>query len=221
MIVYNNFVCLTNILGGYTMPKDLTPQKILSMLLRQIKLIILIGALVTLIAYGYSSFFITPVYSASSLVMVQDTDEDFSSTQPTASYNNNGKRIDTSRITASSTIAASCVTLFSNVPDMTSLMSDASVTITQVDDSNFLKFTASSSNPQVAANVANQLAEQAPKTVTNFLNLAREGKYDGTTFFRVIDDFIIQGGHCGNDPESPNGVSSYGAQFDDEFCVLL
>lgn len=63
--------------------------------------------------------------------------------------------------------------------------------------------------------------EQAPKTVTNFLNLAREGKYDGTTFFRVIDDFIIQGGHCGNDPESPNGVSSYGAQFDDEFCDKL
>lgn len=173
------------------MPKDLTPQKILSMLLRHIKLIILIGALVTLIAYGYSSFFITPVYSASSLVMVQDTNEDFSSTQPTASYNNNGKRIDTSRITASSTIAASCVTLFSNVPEMTSLMSDASVTITQVDDSNFLKFTASSSNPQVAANVANQLAEQAPKTFKKFFE--NKGRLD-----------TIQSATAPSTPVSPN-----------------
>ena len=152
------------------MPKDLTPQKILSMLLRHIKLIILIGALVTLIAYGYSSFFITPVYSASSLVMVQDTNEDFSSTQPTASYNNNGKRIDTSRITASSTIAASCVTLFSN---------------------NFLKFTASSSNPQVAANVANQLAEQAPKTFKKFFE--NKGRLD-----------TIQSATAPSTPVSPN-----------------
>lgn len=63
--------------------------------------------------------------------------------------------------------------------------------------------------------------EQAPKTVTNFLSLAREGKFDGTTFFRVIDDFIIQGGHCGSEPDAPNGTSSYGAQFEDEFCDKL
>lgn len=147
------------------MPKDLTPQKILGMLLRHIKLIILIGALVTLIAYGYSSFFITPVYSASSLIMVQNYNE-YYSTQPTTSYNGyyNGGRIDSGNISASSTIAANCVILFSNSPDMTSLMSDASVDIEQVESQNFIRFTASSANPQVAANVANQLAEQAPKT---------------------------------------------------------
>ncbi len=174
------------------MPKDLTPQKILNMLLRHVKLIILIAALVTLIAYGYSSFFITPVYSASSLIMVQDTNEDFSSQQqPTASYNNNSRRIDTSRITASSTIAASCVTLFQNVPEMTALMSNASVDISQVDDSNFLRFTASSSNPQVAANVANQLAEQAPKTFKQFF--ADKGKVD-----------TIQSASAPSSPVSPN-----------------
>ncbi|MBQ7504204.1 MAG: hypothetical protein IJT79_02665 [Ruminococcus sp.] len=147
------------------MPKDLTPQKILSMLMRHVKLIILVAALVTLIAYGYSSFFITPVYSASSLIMVQNYSE-YYSTQPTTSYNgyNTKGRIDSGNISASSTIAANCVILFSNSPDMTSLMTDATVDIEQVEEQNFIRFNASSANPQVAANVANQLAEQAPKT---------------------------------------------------------
>ena len=36
--------------------------------------------------------------------------------------------------------------------------------------------------------------EKAPKTVANFLSYVNSGFYDGTTFHRVIDDFMIQGG---------------------------
>ena len=145
------------------MPKDLTPRKIFYMLLRHIKLIFLITALVTLIAYGYSSFFITPVYSASSLILVQSYNEDvtpkstkyYQATQP--------GRVAVSDIQQSASLASSCVILFENMPEMTALMSGASVTFEQIEESNFIKINANSSNPQVAANVANQLADQAPK----------------------------------------------------------
>ena len=37
-------------------------------------------------------------------------------------------------------------------------------------------------------------ADQAPVTVTNFINLAQEGFYDGLTFHRIINGFMMQGG---------------------------
>ncbi len=63
--------------------------------------------------------------------------------------------------------------------------------------------------------------EQAPKTVTNFINLAESGKYNNTTFHKVINDTLIQGGHIGDDENDPNGTSYYGDEFEDEFCDKL
>ena len=54
-------------------------------------------------------------------------------------------------------------------------------------------------------------AEHAPITVNNFVFLAREGYYDGITFHRVIDDFMIQGG----DPTG-TGSGGPGYTFEDE-----
>jgi peptidyl-prolyl cis-trans isomerase B (cyclophilin B) len=52
---------------------------------------------------------------------------------------------------------------------------------------------------------------RAPKSVNNFVFLAREGFYDGLTFHRIVDDFVIQGG-C---PEG-TGRGDAGYKFDDE-----
>jgi len=52
---------------------------------------------------------------------------------------------------------------------------------------------------------------RAPKTVNNFVFLAKDGFYDGLTFHRVVDDFVIQGG-C---PEG-TGRGGPGYRFDDE-----
>src|SRR6188508_1367276 len=51
----------------------------------------------------------------------------------------------------------------------------------------------------------------APRTVNNFVTLARDGYYDGLTFHRVVPEFVIQGG----DPEG-SGRGGPGYKFADE-----
>ena len=53
--------------------------------------------------------------------------------------------------------------------------------------------------------------EHAPKTVNNFVFLVNEAFYDGITFHRVIDNFMIQGG----DPTG-SGMGGPGYKFEDE-----
>ena len=61
--------------------------------------------------------------------------------------------------------------------------------------------------------------DHAPKTVANFLGLAKQGYYDGIIFHRVIEEFMIQGG----DPTGTGmgGESIYGDSFEDEFSEEL
>jgi peptidyl-prolyl cis-trans isomerase B (cyclophilin B) len=54
-------------------------------------------------------------------------------------------------------------------------------------------------------------AEHAPKTVNNFVFLAKEGYYDGLLFHRVISNFMIRGG----DPTG-TGRGGPGYKFEDE-----
>ena len=55
-------------------------------------------------------------------------------------------------------------------------------------------------------------AEEAPETVNNFVFLAQDGYFDGTTFHRVIPDFMAQGG----DPTG-TGMGGPGYSIPDEF----
>ncbi len=59
--------------------------------------------------------------------------------------------------------------------------------------------------------VADLFSADAPKTVNNFVFLAREGFYNGTVFHRVIANFMVQGG----DPTA-TGRGGPGYKFDDE-----
>ncbi len=60
------------------------------------------------------------------------------------------------------------------------------------------------------------LAAQTPVTVNNFVFLAQQGFYDGLTFHRVIEEFMIQGG----DPTG-NGAGGPGYRFQDEIVPGL
>lgn len=57
----------------------------------------------------------------------------------------------------------------------------------------------------------------APKAVENFVTHAKNGYYEGITFHRVIEGFMIQGG----DPTGTGagGESIWGSDFEDEFSV--
>ena len=61
-------------------------------------------------------------------------------------------------------------------------------------------------------------AKEAPKTVENFVTLAKKGFYDGTKFHRVIKNFMIQGGdpNSKDDDWSNDGIGGPGYKFKDE-----
>jgi len=64
--------------------------------------------------------------------------------------------------------------------------------------------------------VCSLYAAKAPRTVNNFVFLAREGFYDNTIFHRVIANFMAQGG----DPTG-TGTGGPGYKFNDEFDSSL
>jgi len=61
--------------------------------------------------------------------------------------------------------------------------------------------------------------DDAPKAVENFITHAKDGYFDGVTFHRVINNFMIQGG----DPEGTGmgGESIWGSEFEDEISPNL
>ncbi|HJN55880.1 MAG TPA: peptidylprolyl isomerase [Candidatus Poseidoniales archaeon] len=53
------------------------------------------------------------------------------------------------------------------------------------------------------------LVEVAPMHVTSFVEHAEAGRYDGTSFHRIIDGFVVQGG----DIDHQNGTGGYASRF--------
>ncbi|SDN64583.1 peptidylprolyl isomerase [Acetanaerobacterium elongatum] len=62
--------------------------------------------------------------------------------------------------------------------------------------------------------------KEAPKAVENFITLAKDGKYNGIRFHRVINDFMVQGGDT-DGLDGMGGQSKWGTPFEDEFSDNL
>ena len=78
----------------------------------------------------------------------------------------------------------------------------------QIDESKIYRVTITTDRGPIVMDLDPQLA---PKTVNNFIVLARQGYYDNLTFHRVVPEFVIQGG-C---PEG-TGTGGPGYKFADE-----
>lgn len=57
------------------------------------------------------------------------------------------------------------------------------------------------------------LFDDTPKHKENFLKLAKDGFYDGTTFHRVIDGFMIQGGDPNSKDDNPGNDGAGGPGY--------
>lgn len=159
--------------------RQITFGDVMKMFLAHIKLIIIITLISTIIAFCYVSFFVTPIYTTEALILVQnDSSFSYDSNGNINNNNNNleGEKVNTSDISSSVMLANTCTTLFTKDPDMRSIIGGNSVSISAIEDSYFLTISASSSDPNNAANIANRVAQQAPIVFQKYFGDA--GKVD-------------------------------------------
>lgn len=177
------------------MTKQMSINDILKMFLAHIKLIIVLALVGTVLAYGYVTYFVTPIYTTSALLLVQN-DSGFSlgngnGSNTGTSSSINSEKINTNDITQSAMLANTCTVLFTQDPDMKSIIAGNAVSITAIEDSYFLRIYVASSDPLTAANIANQVAQAAPSVFAKYFGEA--GKVD------TVDEAAIP-----STPSSPN-----------------
>lgn len=135
------------------MTKNVTVQKIINILLSRVRFIILITIAVGLLFFMYSKFIITPMYSTSAMIYIQNYNG-------TGQINKENEKIYNSDLSGSASLASICVTLFKNSDDITTLYDGCNVNIDVEDDTFFVTISVSGSDPQKCANVANQIADK-------------------------------------------------------------
>ena len=150
------------------MTKNITIQKLIAVLLHRLKFIILVTLLMGMLFFLYSKFVITPMYSTSSMIYVQNYSSE--------SITNDGyKKIYGSDISGSSNLAKICVTLFKNSDQITSLYDGCYVDISVNENTFFITISVSGDDPQKCANVANQVADECQEVFKNFLEYGQIG----------------------------------------------
>ena len=159
------------------MNKQFTIADVLKIFLQHIRLIIILTLLGALLAFLYVTYLVTPMYSTSALIMVQNGNSfETDITSPNSQSNVTGEKVNMSDISSSQTLANTCSTLFTVDPDMKSIISGASIDISVVEGSYFLRINSNSSDPHTAANIANLVANTAPQVFRKYFGDA--GKVD-------------------------------------------
>lgn len=171
------------------MAKNVTIQRIVSVLLHRIKFIILATVVMGLLFFMYSRFVIAPMYSTSTMIYVQnysssqrESANDKSSTTKKAdddtakkTTNEENQKIYPADISASANLAEICVTLFKNSDEMIALYDGCTVNVNVTDGTFFITITVDGTDAQKCANVANQLAEKAAEVYNSKFSYGQIG----------------------------------------------
>lgn len=142
------------------MGKSITVQKIVSVLLGRIKFIILLAVIVGMLFFLYSKFMITPMYSTSAMMYVQNYNSREEG-EKNESINEKNKKIYTTDITGSAALAEICVILFQNSDEVTSLYSGCGVSMSVQEGTFYVTINVTGDDPQKCANVANWVFEKS------------------------------------------------------------
>ena len=173
------------------MKKQLTIADVLKMFLQHIKLIIIVTILGALVAFLYVTYMVTPMYSTSALILVQNGNTFETDISSSSNKSLSGEKVNMSDISSSQMLANTCSTLFTVDPDMKSIISGADISISVVEDSYFLRISSTSSDPHTAANIANLVANTAPQVFKKYFGDA--GKVD-----------TVEEANVPSSPSSPN-----------------
>lgn len=150
------------------MPKNITIQKIIGVLLHRLKFILLATLLMGVLFFLYSKFIITPMYSTSAMIYVQNYNGK-------SEANKESGKIYSADISGSSNLAGICVTLFQNSDEITSLYDGCHVNISVNESTFFITISVSGDDPQKCANVANQVADKCSDVFNKFLQYGQIG----------------------------------------------
>lgn len=158
------------------MSKQLTINDILKMFLSHIKLIVIMALVGAIAAFSFVKLFVDEIYTAQALLLVQNDGSFSSEVSSAVNSDSESEKVDTKDITDSVMFTTVCQTLFTTDPDMTKLFAGCKVSISAIEESFFITVVVSSTDPDKAANVANQLTEQAPQVVEKYFE--DKGKVD-------------------------------------------
>ena len=170
------------------MAGNITIQKILAILLHRIGFILAATAVMALLFFMYTSIVITPRYSTSAMIFIQNYDKakaSNSSNQTSSdsggnsnsntSNNQQAKKIFSSDISGSSSLAKICVTLFQNTDEITQLYDGCTVNMAVNENTFYVTITVDGTDPVKCANVANQISEQCINVYPKYFDYGQIG----------------------------------------------
>lgn len=144
--------------------RDITINDILKMLLAHIKLIIIMSVVLALGAYIYADNFIQKSYSASTMICIMT-----SNTTVVESETEEDGRMSYNSISAAQNLAENISVMFKSASEIKSIIpSGYSMTVAQVQESNFMRITVTGADSQVCADTANAVRNAAPAVVEEY-----------------------------------------------------